>query len=305
MNKKRILRWVLISTGIIFLSLACFLYFGIRYTLRYELDESVETGNIAEAEKILQRFPKTISWQDKNGQPIHYVIQTGNIPMIKMLVSHGASVNALTPKGLSPLYLAINFNKPEMVRFLMENGADTRSGMPIMTSLGFAVFRNEVSVVKVLLPYRRLLSQRDYRGSQPLSAAMLCGNPQIVKMLLDAGADVNAVDRYGMSALHKAVSLNRTDCVNLLLEKGANANIATIHPVENTPVYTTPLQYAVANNSIYIARILLVHGADPNIKDGDNKTPIDYAKKYGNINMVKLLESYHQGGNSGIVTQHL
>ena len=79
---------------------------------------------------------------------------------------------------------------------------------------------------------------------------------------------------FGWTALHCASMHNRTDVIKHLLLEGANVNRQTRYNKD------TPLHWAARlNNKTEAARILIENGADINLINDDNKTPLDYAGK--------------------------
>ena len=66
---------------------------------------------------------------------------------------------------------------------------------------------------------------------------------------------------------------NEIDVIKHLLHEGANMNIQTRYYKD------TPLHYAAQNNKTEAARILIENGADVNLINYDNKTPLDVASK--------------------------
>lgn len=54
--------------------------------------------------------------------------------------------------------------------------------------------------------------------------------------------------------------------------------------------YFTLLHIAVDNESHDMAKVLLKHGADPNIKDANNLTAIELAEKYHDYKMINLFK---------------
>lgn len=81
---------------------------------------------------------------------------------------------------------------------------------------------------------------------------------QTVQHLLQPGADPNAPMRNGMSALFLTSGANRPDLLELfLLHKGDSNMLSRIHE--------TPLMNAIASQYEVNVRMLLKHGADPNL----------------------------------------
>ncbi len=60
------------------------------------------------------------------------------------------------------------------------------------------------------------------------------GKPEIMKFLIDKGSVLDARDKQGATALYNAANRSETECVQLLLERGANPNIGDLE--ERTPL---------------------------------------------------------------------
>ena len=106
------------------------------------------------------------------------------------------------------------------------------------------------------------------------------GRTDLVKALIDAGANLEATDTIGWTALMAAIASGSEELVALLLTHGANANHVAR---EDTPLTTA------AEASIAIQRLLLEHGADPNLRRPDGWTPLMLAAFGGEIPRLQLL----------------
>ena len=93
---------------------------------------------------------------------------------------------------------------------------------------------------------------------------------EVKRLVVSCGVDPNVKDNDGRTPLHRAAKRGHVDIVKLLLEHGANPNIQ-----ENKYGYT-PLHVAVKNCHVDVVRVLLEHGADPTIRDNEGRTPLDY-----------------------------
>lgn len=138
----------------------------------------------------------------------------------------------------------------------------------------------------------------------------------IIQLLLDKGADINKSGAYGETALKKAlengleevitlflnnekfdpkVPLNNyskvtplhlaakhPNLVSLFIKKGANVNVLDR---DNK----TPLHYAATNGNEKSIELLIKKGAKIDAKDSNQKTPLHYAAEWGNSKSVELL----------------
>ena len=126
----------------------------------------------------------------------------------------------------------------------------------------------------------------------------------VASVLLDAGANVNAMDWYGEAPLWAAVDLRNLELgpadkrtgvrdealalIGRLLDAGANPNARTKEfPPERRYITTvvgsvawvdltgqTPFLRAAAAGDLAAMRVLLAHGADPNIATAAGTTPL-------------------------------
>jgi ankyrin repeat protein len=118
-----------------------------------------------------------------------------------------------------------------------------------------------------------------------LMAAVTRNDILAVEKLLDSpGVDLNIKSsRLGQNPLSSAASLNRVEIVKLLLNHGANPNIADS---END----TPLMAACHHGNIEIVSMLLAAGADVNAAETRyGYTPLASAVQKGHIGIVRIL----------------
>jgi ankyrin repeat protein len=86
------------------------------------------------------------------------------------------------------------------------------------------------------------------------------GNLELVTFLISVHADVNIRNWEGATPLAAAAMAGQTGIVKVLLEHGANPNLAFS---SSDAVLGTPLLLAASNNHLDIVQMLLAHGADP------------------------------------------
>jgi hypothetical protein len=93
-------------------------------------------------------------------------------------------------------------------------------------------------------------------GFSPIALAAYFGHPDVVQILAEAGADVNAQARNPMkvAAIHAAVSSRNARAVEILLRHGADPNL----PQQND---VTPMQVAAAHEDDAIMSALRAAGA--------------------------------------------
>jgi len=175
---------------------------------------------------------------------------------------------------------------------------------------------------------------RDYYGNTPLILAARNGNFRTVKALLDAGANIHACNRDSENALILASREARRRVVRLLLEHGAKCDhqpignrraliqlkpddnstfrIRTIHSTSD-PTWEPwcslikPSELRVKRVSRLICKVvelLIDFGADINIHNDDNNTPLHNFIQCGDIDdcarlLIKSAPDLNTVNNSG------
>merc|ERR1711957_1020159 len=142
------------------------------------------------------------------------------------------------------------------------------------------------------------LNAADIRGKTALIYASAFGNKDIVEYLTQAHAkeiDVQMTDDTQKTALHHASKRARArrdsgyndvqaEIVSLLLEAGAFMEARDHNGC-------TALMFAVANGDTSVVKRLLTNAANPNTRDFEGHTPLDYAKNFGHQIMGDLLKN--------------
>ena len=120
--------------------------------------------------------------------------------------------------------------------------------------------------------------------SADLREAVRSGDIASTQVILSSGIfNPNTRDAMGATALHDAVWSGRVELVRLLLDHGADPNIPHAEGL------STPLHYAAIKGNAAIAAILIDHGADINAADRSGSTALHLAAARGYADVVKLL----------------
>ena len=116
------------------------------------------------------------------------------------------------------------------------------------------------------------------------------GPKESVEILLKAGADPNALTYKNHSPLEFAAIGNRPEEIELLIASGADPNALGLE--------LGPLVRAITNNHTEATSALLAGGSDPETKNYNNYTPLHYAGKYADKEIIDLLLLYEADPNS-------
>jgi ankyrin repeat protein len=124
-------------------------------------------------------------------------------------------------------------------------------------------------------------------GYAPFGFATFFGHPEIDLFLLDRGADIHAqaTNAQRVGSLHAAAAACNRDMMARLLERGADPNMR--QQLDYTPLHT-----AAARGDREMASLLLGHGAKRDAKGTDGKTPADVAREHGQADFAEWLSSF-------------
>ena len=161
-----------------------------------------------------------------------------------------------------------------------------------MTPLCWAVIRNDLQAVEILLAFGANPNIVDDWGRTPLYFAR---NTGICKALLKAGLNIRITSlRLGHSPLHLRFKLtgrcylenDTIDTMNILVNAGIDIDVRDDRG-------QTPLLNAVYSGYIFHARRLLELGANPNAIDKSSReSAIHYAVLFDRHEMISLLLKY-------------
>lgn len=174
----------------------------------------------------------------------------------------------------SAFLAAVRAGNPQQVERMLKLGADPngyRNGEPLpmqLRPLSEAVRRGHISVARVLIKHRADVNAHPFLEPPALIIAAQAENVEGVRLLLESGAAADTPDADADTAL--IVGAANPEIVELLIGKGAAVNAA------NTLGQTALLRAAGALSEESV-RILLRHGAKPNMRTARGLTPLQRA----------------------------
>lgn len=222
--------------------------------------------------------------RDVPGAPLDVASHWDDTATMRLLLQHGA-----TPDGTALLFACAT--STAATRLLLDRGLWASGAYPVApssseldTPMHYAILYGSPgsairATVALLLQRGANPDQRcpngKYGGETPLIRAVLNRKPALVRLLLAHGADPNlAVPR-------------RADVVGRSLSTGPEVPPG---PESQAGSGDVALHVAALKGYASIARLLLVHGGNPNVKDAYGRTPLELARKESRGNVVKLME---------------
>jgi ankyrin repeat protein len=238
--------------------------------------------------------------------------------VIRLLVARGADVNARSkvvpaPQargdgnmlGFAPRDLKADETPDSLVRGRELNVVLPSGGL---TPLMFAAREGDLESARILLSAGAKVDESAGDSSSALGLAIQNGFYELASFLIDQGSDIHHADLNGCTPLWLAVHVRNHDTsvgipwvvtsdpfflIEKLIKKGANPN----HRAKAAPPFrknnassgspwlvyegATPFLRAAAAGDLPTMRLLLAHGADPNIPTAEGITPLAAASGIG------------------------
>lgn len=209
--------------------------------------------------------------------------------VIEAVRAQPEQLNEVSPAGYTALDIALLYGHAPVVDWLLANGADihARGSEP---ALHFAAMRGNVPFIRALLARGADARARGASDRTALHAAAGSRHAAAAEVLLAAGADPNAQDQRKETPLR--TSLQRggpspVDFVRVLLRHGARPDIAEAKG-------ETPIHAVALSGHLDVAPVLLAAGANANARDAAGRTPLHLAIQKRQGELVKLLLA-HRG----------
>jgi ankyrin repeat protein len=222
--------------------------------------------------------------------PLMWAAAHNHRDVIRLLLDYGAGLDTRSKRLEFP---KITFNGSTMVSTLMPRGG--------LTAVMFAARQGALESVRDLSDAGADLNVADPDGTSATLMAIINLHYDVAKLLLDKGADPNIADASGMAPLYGVIemrtsgrlinrpsrkpsgSLDSLELLKALLERGVNPNARLKTPTlqryhnpgdPQLALGATPLMRAAKFVDLPAMRLLLDHGANPNLMTATYTTPL-------------------------------
>jgi ankyrin repeat protein len=259
------------------------------------------TGHVDAARVLLKHHANPNAREQWGGQTaLMWAAAQSQPEMIRVLLDHGAQVDA-------------HATVRDWQRRVTAEGRPKDMNRGGFTALLYAAREGCVPCARELLAHKADVNLADPDGVTPLILALMNIQWDMGRFLIEHGADVNLWDFYGQTPLYAAVDMNTLpkgrrvelpsldtttglQVIEMLLDKGANPNAQLKLRIPHRQVpydrYTepmlnigaTPLLRAAKAGDIPVVKLLLAHGALPNLANFNGDTPLMAAVGKGWIN---------------------
>jgi len=304
---------------------------------------AARTGNVATMQLLLDRGADVNAKETVRGTTaLMWAVAQRHPAAVQLLVDRGADVSASSNPAWQerPVsYAKASDPRPSRKRGLFGNQIGPRNMRGTdgggLTPLVFAARTNDLESVRILLAAGADVNQVTNYGWSPLLVATQNRYLQLASFLLDHGANPNLANKGAWSPLYIAVDnrnieggdypvrkadMDTLEFIEKLVDKGANVNWRVKDSTWFRTVFTsqwvheegaTAFWRASQSSDLAVMKLLLEHGADPNMATTINVTPLQVAagvgwvegvtyewSKEANIEAVKLLLSLGNDPNA-------
>ena len=252
------------------------------------LVDAVKSGDKAAALALIERRVDVNLPEADGTTALHWAVHQNDLDLMVRLIRAGAKVNVKNDYGATPMSEAAVTGNADIIERLLKAGADVESpNADGQTALMVVARTSRVDAARALLGRgAKVNAVEQWRGQTALMWAVAESQPAMVKALVEAGADVNARSKInnwqrqvtaepraiyrpagGLTPLLYAAREGCVECARYLADAGADLNLAD-------PEQVSPLLLSVLNGHFDLAAYFIQKGASPGKWDWYGRTPL-------------------------------
>jgi ankyrin repeat protein len=129
------------------------------------------------------------------------------------------------------------------------------------------------------------INQTNEQGQNMLHEAIAFNNKALSEELIKRKINVNHQDEKLQTPLHYVANYNNSKIAKLLLNNHGDLNV--VDKYRNSPLWTATFN---ARGSYEIIKLFLKYFPDINHKNNNNKSPLDFARKINDKELIDLLK---------------
>jgi len=194
--------------------------------------------------------------------------EANSLEMVTLFLDRGANIDAQDEEGVTALMIATVDGNINIVNELCLRGADVNiQNQMYAGALFLAAKGNHLAILKKLILRGADIDAMNATETTPLMVAADFGHRAIVKELCESHADVNVGTETGITALMIAYNSKHLDVIRELCNFNVDVNAQKDDG-------STVLLFMCKDGDLEAVNIVLEHGADPNICNVDELSPI-------------------------------
>ncbi|WP_113913303.1 ankyrin repeat domain-containing protein [Roseovarius dicentrarchi] len=263
---------------------------------------ALENEHFELADLMLQHGAEISARDHRGWTPLIWASIKGYKHIVEYLVERGADLHICSDDGWNAVTGAFFKQHTAIVDFLTENGASFGRKFKEAALLS-AYDHGSLDIVRFLIADGVNVNVGT-ADAQPLLISVIGrGDDDILDLMLDAGADINIRDKEGNPALLNAIMVAQDECAMRLIERGASVNVkgpkwAPIHAAADrgrvelckalleadasvdqlAAKKRSALMQASERRHTAVVEFLLENGADPSLRDSNDKSPLDLSR---------------------------
>jgi uncharacterized protein len=256
---------------------------------------AARAGDLEQIKRLSQAQPALLTCMYDYTTPLHFAVLQGQTGVVKYLVQNGALgsdylthpfrdslVTMAEDRGLTEIaeFLAASLNDASLTRELGDTGGIDYGKSETQKQFEHLVDKSDHAGVKAMLKEHPELARYEFAfwGEGIMAVPAKHADHRMLEILIDHGAHVPKLSKWGARYYFKHFEI-----AGFLLTNGMDPDHMNWREF-------TLLHDMAFTGEVEKARLLLDHGADINAIDGEySSTPLGYAARWGNKDMVALL----------------
>ncbi|PAA83693.1 hypothetical protein BOX15_Mlig016864g1 [Macrostomum lignano] len=253
------------------------------------LFSSVKMGDFNFCSHILQTGVNVNSTGPKKATPLHLAAQEDKADIANLLLSRGADVNAVDRVGNTPLMIAVMRTHRLLIRILVERGTDLKKkNKQSLTAADIALMLEDLEILELLEAKQKAVQYDSKVHDKTILRLVSKGKTQMIDFWLknfrkkENKCSADQQYKDGRTIAFAAALSGSMEILELVDKYGANLDLP-----DNSN--SSPLFCAAQNGFEKIVKLLLDKGCDVNRVNKNGRTPLFFAIQTSNLCISNLL----------------